>query len=229
LRTAVDQLITASTALSRPQFIPLTDAIVSTIARISASIPREHKDPHIQRFLHFNRYRPMIAAVCSLITSSKLASGDWSPSPSIRKMERDAAEVLHKAESFLEYASSAAEIHPRRIRPFFMTTAEGDGTMGGGWSSNIGDGSGGQDHLELLWGEMEIEKDSVEKCVKAMGLPGHSSGGRGRKNSLVIVDDHLTIPFILIAVQVRFLPPFFVFLSGVDGRKLWGLLRGLLR
>lgn len=118
-------------------------------------------------------------------------------------MERDATEVLHKAESFLEYASSAAEIHPRRIRPFFMTTQEGDGTVGGGWSNNIGEG--GQDHLELLWGEMELEKENIEKCVKAMGLPAaQSSSSRGRKNSLVIVDDHLTIPFILIAVQVLF-------------------------
>jgi hypothetical protein len=48
---------------------------------------------------------------------------------------------------------------------------------------------------------MELEKDAIEKCVKAMALPGQSSG-RGRKNSIVIVDDHLTIPFILIAVQV---------------------------
>ena len=156
----------------------------------------------------------MVAALCSLITSAKLAAGDWSPEPQVRKMERDAMDVLAKAEAFLDYARTVAEIHPRRIKPFFMVGGEGDGTTGGGWTNNINDASTvNRDHLELLWAEMESEKDSIEKCVKAMALPSQGSS-RGRKNSLVIVDDHLTIPFVLIAVQVR------IYGYRIDNRKL---------
>lgn len=144
----------------------------------------------------------MVAALCSLITSTKLASGDWSPTFSIRKMERDANEVLHRAEAFLDYAHQIAEIHPRRIKPFFMTRPDGDGKTGGGWTNNLtGMAESQPDHLEILWGQLEKEKESLEKCVKAMTLPGHGSS-RSRKNSVVIVDDHLIVPFILITVQV---------------------------
>jgi len=202
VRIAVDRLCSSATQLARPSFIPDTDAVVAAIARISASIPREHKDTHIERYLHYNRYRPMVAALCSLITSAKLAAGDWSPEPQIRKMERDAMDVLAKAETFLEYARTVADIHPRRIKPFFMMSPDGDGTTGGGWTNNLNDASSiNRDHLELLWAEMETEKDAIEKCVKAMALPSQGSS-RGRKNSVVIVDDHLTIPFVLISVQV---------------------------
>lgn len=146
----------------------------------------------------------MVAALCSLITSTKLASGDWSPENQIRKMERDANEVLHRAEAFLDYAQQVADIHPRRVKPFFMTPPTGDGRTGGGWTNNLtGVSESNPDHLEQLWMEMEREKDAVERCVKAMTLPGQGSG-RGRKNSVVIVDDHLIIPFLLIAVQVTF-------------------------
>jgi len=189
--------------LARQSFVPDTDALVAAIARISASIPREHKDTHIERFIHYNRYRPMVAALCSLITSAKLAAGDWSPEPQIRKMERDAMDVLGKAESFLDYAKTVAEVHPRRIKPFFMIGPDGDGTTGGGWTNNVNDAtSTNREHLALLWDEMENEKDAIEKCVKAMALPSQGSS-RGRKNSVVIVDDHLTIPFVLISVQVQ--------------------------
>ena len=144
----------------------------------------------------------MVAALCSLITSTKLASGDWSPLYSIRKMEKDANEVLHRAEMFLDYASQIAEIHPRRLKPFFMTRPDGDGKTGGGWTNNLTGISQSQpDHLEILWGELEKEKDALEKCVKAMTIPGQGSS-RTRKNSIVIVDEHLTIPFVLITVQV---------------------------
>ena len=147
----------------------------------------------------------MVAALCSLITSAKLAAGDWSPEPQVRKMERDAMDVLAKAEAFLDYARTVAEVHPRRIKPFFMIGNDGDGTTGGGWTNNLNDASSvNRDHLELLWAEMENEKEAIEKCVKAMALPSQGSS-RGRKNSVVIVDDHLTIPFVLIAVQVRIL------------------------
>ena len=122
-------------------------------------------------------------------------------------------EVLHRSEAFLEYARQVAEVQPQRIKPLFMKTADGDGKTGGGWTKNLGDeqgegerkGSvGGGDQLEVLWGEMEREKDAVEKCVKAMALPSQgSSSSRSRKNSLVIVDDHLIIPFLLITVQVQ--------------------------
>lgn len=203
VRIAVDRLSSSATQLARQSFLPDTDAVVAAIARISASIPREHKDTHIERYLHYSRYRPMVAALCSLITSAKLAAGDWSPETQIRKMERDAMDVLAKAEAFLEYARTVADIHPRRIKPFFMTSPDGDGTTGGGWTNNLNDASSiNRDHLELLWAEMETEKDAIEKCVKAMALPGQGSS-RGRKSSIVIVDDHLTIPFVLISVQVQ--------------------------
>jgi len=120
-------------------------------------------------------------------------------------MERDAVEVLHRAEAFLEYARQVAELQPQRMTPLFMKTADGDGKTGGGWTKNLGEEGGGRggDQLEVLWGEMEREKDAVEKCVKAMTLPSQgSSSGRSRKNSLVIVDDNLIIPFLLITVQV---------------------------
>jgi hypothetical protein len=179
-----------------------TQAIVDCVARISAAIPREHKDSHVERFVHYNRYRPMIAALCSLVTSTKLAAGDWSPETEVRKMERDAIEVLHRTEAFLEYAHQVAEIHPRRIKPFFVTRPDGDGTTGGGWTDNLtGASQSNPCHLEQLWIEMEREKDAVERCVKAMTIPAQGSS-RSRKNSIVIVDDHLIIPFVLIAVQV---------------------------
>lgn len=144
----------------------------------------------------------MIAALCSLITSTKLASGDWSPDPQIRKMERDALEVLHKAEVFLDYARQVALINPRRVKPFFVVHPDGDGVIGGGWTQNSsGAGEGNAGYLEGLWIEMEREKDAVERCVKAMTLPGQ--GSSRRKNSIVIVDEHLTVPFVLITVQVR--------------------------
>jgi len=153
----------------------------------------------------------MVAALCSLITSAKIAASDWSPDTQVRKMEKDAVEVLHRTEAFLEYARQVAEVQPQRIKPLFMKTAEGDGKTGGGWTKNLGEGEGegkrgggGGAQLEVLWGEMEREKDAVEKCVKAMALPSQgSSSSRSRKNSLVIVDDHLIIPFLLITVQVQ--------------------------
>ena len=125
-------------------------------------------------------------------------------------------EVLHRTEAFLEYARQVAEVQPQRIKPLFMTTPDGDGKTGGGWTKNLGgnsgegeEGGGGKgtggagDQLEVLWGEMEREKDAVEKCVKAMALPSQgSTSSRSRKNSLVIVDDNLIIPFLLITVQV---------------------------
>ena len=115
-------------------------------------------------------------------------------------------EVLHRAEAFLEYATQVAEVQPQRSKPLFMKTAEGDGKTGGGWTKNLGEENGekrADDHLEVLWGEMEREKVAVEKCVKAMTLPSQGSSSRSRKNSLVIVDEHLIIPFLLITVQVR--------------------------
>ena len=119
-------------------------------------------------------------------------------------MERDAVEVFAKAETFLEYASSVGEIHPRRIKPFFMTRPDGDGTTGGGWTNNLtGASAANPDHLERVWAELELEKEAVERCVKAMTVP--SQGSSRRKNSLVIVDDHLIIPFLLITVQVSLL------------------------
>jgi len=212
----VDRLCSSAAVSARHSFITDTDAIVSAVAQISASIPREHKDPQIERFIHYSRYRPMVAALCSLITSTKLASGDWSPEPQIRKMERDANEVLIRAEAFLDYAHQVAEIHPRRIKPFFMTRPDGDGKTGGGWTNNLtGVSETNPDHLEQLWMELEREKDAVEKCVKAMTLPVQGSS-RGRKNSLVIVDDHLVVPFLLIAVQV--IP---IFLDDFNCRKRW--------
>lgn len=148
----------------------------------------------------------MIAALCSLVTSTKLASSDGSPLESSKKMERDALDVLLKAEAFCEYAASVAVV-PKRVKPFFMTPrdGEGDGRFGGGWTSNLGRASLlNSEHLEQLLGEMEVEKDNIDRCVKAMNLPGTGSSSRGRKNSLVIVDDHLIIPFMLIAIQVNY-------------------------
>jgi len=118
-------------------------------------------------------------------------------------MERDASEVLAKAEAFLEYArTTAGVVCPKRIKPFFMAPREGDGRLGGGWTSNLnGASANNPEHLEQLLGEMEVEKEAIERCVKAMGLPLASSS-RVRKNSVVIVDDHLVIPFMLIAIQV---------------------------
>jgi hypothetical protein len=143
----------------------------------------------------------MVAALCSLITSTKLAAGDWSPDAQIRKMERDANEVLLRTEAFLDYAHQV-DVHPRRVKPFFIQPEEGDGKVGGGWTTNLTGLSDMQpDHLQKLSEDLEHEKDNVERCVKALGYPGQGSS-RGRKNSLVIVDDHLIIPFILIAVQV---------------------------
>ena len=144
----------------------------------------------------------MIAALCSLVTSAKLASTDWAADPQVRKMERDASEVLVKAEAFLEYARTTAGVSPKRIKPFFMAPREGDGRLGGGWTSNLnGASANNPEHLEQLSGEMEVEKEAIERCVKAMGLPLASSS-RVRKNSVVIVDEHLVIPFMLIAIQV---------------------------
>lgn len=143
----------------------------------------------------------MIAALCSLITSAKLASGDWSADAQIQKMERDAHEVLAKAEAFLEYASQIAGLPPRREKPYFVSAGEGGGVLGGGWASNIsGVSEHDATHLEVLWINLEREKENVERCVKAMGLP--SQGTNRRKNSLVIVDENLTIPFVLISVKV---------------------------
>jgi hypothetical protein len=143
----------------------------------------------------------MIAALCSLVTSSKLAASDTSPDSQIRKMERDATEVLIKAEAYCEYCR-ASDVVPKRVRPFFMTPRDGDGRLGGGWTSNLSDlPTTNVDHLEKLLAEMEAEKDNIDRCVKAMSLPNAGSS-RGRKNSLVIVDDQLIIPFMLIAIQV---------------------------
>jgi len=198
---AVDRLCSSASMSARSSFQEDADQIVSAISQISASIPREHKDPNVERFLYYNRYRPMIAALCSLVTSSKLAASDWSPEAQIRKMERDALEVQHRAEAFLEYAASEADVHPRRIKPFFMTRPDGDGTTGGGWTNNLtGASAANPDHLERLYAELEAEKEAIERCVKAMTVP--SQGSSRRKNSLVIVDDHLIIPFLLITVQV---------------------------
>jgi hypothetical protein len=155
----------------------------------------------------------MVAALCSLITSTKLAAGDWSPDAQIRKMERDANEVLLRAEAFLDYAHQV-DVHPRRVRPFFIQPEDGDGKVGGGWTTNLTGLSDMQpEHLEKLSVELDAEKENVERCVKAMGLP--SQGSSRRKNSIVIVDDHLIIPFLLITVQVRRIEGF------VDGRKRW--------
>jgi hypothetical protein len=144
----------------------------------------------------------MIAALCSLVTSSKLASGDWSPEPQIRKMERDATEVLSKAEAFLEYAEQVATIVPRRDKPYFISSGEGSGVIGGGWTNNLtGAAERDTSHLEMLWVDLEREKENVERCVKSMGL-ALSQGTNRRKNSIVIVDENLTIPFVLIGVQV---------------------------
>jgi son of sevenless len=217
LRIAVDRLSSSAKAQSRQSFTTDTDAVVSAVARISASIPREHKDSHIERYIHYNRYRPMVAALCSLVTSTKLASGDWSPEAQIRKMDRDSQEVLHKAEQFLEYARETADIHPRRIKPFFMTRQEGDGKTGGGWTENLGGGGVEEDHLSRSWNELEMEKENVERCVKALGLPNQTSG-RGRKNSVVIVDEHLSVPFLLVAVQVSHTPT----------HLLFGLIKGIV-
>jgi hypothetical protein len=142
----------------------------------------------------------MVAALCSLITSTKLAAGDWSPDAQIRKMERDANEVLLRAEAFLDYAHQV-DVHPRRVRPFFIQPEDGDGKVGGGWTTNLTGLSDMQpEHLEKMSVELDAEKENVERCVKAMGLP--SQGSSRRKNSIVIVDDHLIIPFLLITVQV---------------------------
>jgi hypothetical protein len=147
----------------------------------------------------------MVAALCSLVTSTKLASGDWSPDAQIRKMERDAHEVLNRAEAFLEYAQQTADIHPRRIKPFFMTRQDGDGKTGGGWTDNMNGASATDEHhLQQCWADMEMEKDILEKCVKAMNLPNQTSS-RGRKNSVVVVDEQLSIPFLLVSVQVGLL------------------------
>jgi hypothetical protein len=121
-------------------------------------------------------------------------------------MDRDSQEVLHKADAFLEYAKETADIHPRRIKPFFMTRSEGDGKTGGGWTENLGGGRGEEDHLSRSWNQLEMEKENVERCVKALSLPNQTSG-RGRKNSVVIVDEHLSVPFLLVAVQVSHSPP----------------------
>src|SRR5204862_4878260 len=94
-------------------------------------------------------------------------------------------------------------IHPRRIKPVFMTRTDGDGKTGGGWTRNLnGASKNNPDHLEELWAELEREKDFCERSVKAMTLPGHGGSTSRRKNSLVIVDEHLIIPFLLIAVEV---------------------------
>jgi len=202
VRIAVEQLRSSITSLSRTNFTSDTEKVVSSIAQISAAVPRDHPDPHVARFLYYNRYRPMIAALCSLVTSAKLAASDWSPEAQIKKMERDATEVLSKAEAYCEYARVTALVVPKRVKPFFMSPREGDGRLGGGWTSNLGRaGTQNPDHLEQLLGEIDLERDAIERCIKAMGLPGTGSS-RARKNSLVIVDDHLIIPFMLIAIQV---------------------------
>jgi hypothetical protein len=187
--------------MARKSFVSDTEVIVAAIARISASISRDHSDPQIQRFMYYNRYRPMIAALCSLVTSTKLAASEWSPESHIRKMERDAQEVLNKAEAFIEYARSISGAQPKRIKPFFMSE-DGDGSTGGGWTHNLsGSAAGNPNHLENLLQQMEIEREAIEKCIKAMGLPNQASS-RIRKNSIVMVDDHLIIPFVLLAIRV---------------------------
>ena len=201
LRTSVERLCASAATYARNAFPAETDAIITAVSCISSSVPHDHKDPQIQRFLYYNRYRPMVAALCSLITSTKVASGDWSPDAQIHKMESDAHEVVARAEAFLEYALQVAGVVSYWDKPYFMPSKDGRAAVGGSWTSNSS-ATNVRDttHLEVLWMVLEKEKENVERCVKAMGLPSQRTNRR--KNSLVIVDENLTIPFMLISVKV---------------------------